>query len=117
MNSFTLFAVGNLAEDPTLTDKDGATFAKFALIGNDYAGKGREDQKTAVYFVAFNGVGETIARNARKGDQLILEAQIRANNWKDPQSGEMNYDYSFIVQSFRFGAPGKLKREALAQAN
>ena len=67
---------------------------------------------TSLWFVAFGPLGESIARNARKGDQLILEAKVRASNWTDEQ-GEKKYDHSFIVQGFRFGAPGKLKREEL----
>jgi single-strand DNA-binding protein len=55
-------------------------------------------------------LGEAIAKNVRKGDQLIVEARIRANNWTDKQ-GEKQYDHSFIVQGFRFGAPGRAKRE------
>ena len=67
---------------------------------------------TSLWFVAFEGLGETIAKNARKGDQLILQAQIRSNNWTDKE-GEKQYDHSFVVQNFRFGAPGKIKREEL----
>src|SRR5207245_5085007 len=52
---------------------------------------------TSVYFVAFGALGETIARTARKGDQLIVEARIRADNWTDKQ-GEKQYDHSFVVQ-------------------
>ncbi|MGH8256797.1 MAG: single-stranded DNA-binding protein, partial [Steroidobacteraceae bacterium] len=55
-------------------------------------------------------LGEAIAKSARKGDQLIVEAKIRSNNWTD-QQGDRQYDYSFIAESFRFGAPGKVKRE------
>ena len=64
---------------------------------------------TSLWFVAFGPLGEAIAKNARKGDQLLLDARIRANNWTD-QQGERQYDYSFVVEGFRFGAPGKLKR-------
>ena len=59
---------------------------------------------------AFGGLGEAIAKNALKGDQLILEARVRADNWTDKQ-GEKQYDHSFVVESFRFGAPGPAKRE------
>jgi single-strand DNA-binding protein len=87
------------------------------LVGNDYAGKDEQgnarEAVTSLWFVAFESLGETIAKNARKGDQLILQAQIRANNWIDKE-GEKQYDYSFIVQDFKFGAPGKVKREELA---
>jgi single-strand DNA-binding protein len=66
--------------------------------------------------VAFESLGDAIAKNARKGDQLILQAQIRANNWTD-KDGEKQYDYSYVIQNFRFGAPGRAKREELARRN
>ena len=60
----------------------------------------------------FGAMGEALARNARKGDQLFVEARVRANSWTDKQ-GEKKYDHSLIVDGFRFGAPGKIKREEL----
>ena len=114
MNSFTLTAVGNLARNPELMQKGDKSYAKFCLVGSDYAGKDEEGAAkeivSSLWFVAFGPLGESIARNARKGDQLVLEAKVRASNWTD-EKGEKQYDHSFIVQGFRFGAPGKLKRE------
>ena len=116
MNSFTLTAVGNLARDPERIDKGDLQCTRFCLVGNDYIGKDEEgaarEVVTTLWFVAFGPVAETLARNARKGDQLFVEARIRSNNWTDKQ-GEKKYDHSFIVQGFRFGAPGKAKREEL----
>ena len=116
MNSFTLTAIGNLAKDPELLAKGDTTYAKFYLLGNDYAGKDERgnarEAVTGLWFVAFDNLGEAIARNARKGDQLILQAQVRANNWTDKE-GEKQFDHSFVVQNFRFGAPGKTKRAQL----
>lgn len=116
MNSFTLTAVGNLARNPELVSKGERSYAKLCLVGNDYAGKDEEgaakEQVTSLWFVAFGPMGESIAHHARKGDQLILEAKVRSSNWTD-EKGEKQYDHSFIVQGFRFGAPGKLKREEL----
>jgi len=116
MNSFTLTAVGNLARNPELVSKGERSYTKLCLVGNDYAGKDEEgaakEVVTSLWFVAFGPMGESIARHARKGDQLILEAKIRASNWTD-EKGERQYDHSFIVQGFRLGAPGKLKREEL----
>jgi single-strand DNA-binding protein len=118
MNSFTVTAVGNLAKDPELAVKGDTTYTRLCLLGNDYAGKDEHgnvrEAVTSVWFVAFESLGEAIARNARKGDQLILQAQIRSNNWTD-KDGEKQYDYSFVVQTFRFGAPGKIKREQLSE--
>jgi single-strand DNA-binding protein len=117
MNSFTVTAVGNLARDPELAVKGDTTYTRICLVGNDYAGKDEQGNPreivTSLWFVAFESLGEAIANNARKGDQLIVTAQIRANNWTDKE-GEKQYDYSYVIQSFRFGAPGKIKREELA---
>jgi single-strand DNA-binding protein len=114
MNSFTLTAVGNLAKNPELVAKNDTSYTRFCLVGNDYAGKDEEgaarEVTTSVWFVAFGALGESLARNARKGDQLFVEARVRANNWTDKQ-GEKQYDHSFIVDGYRFGAPGKIKRE------
>jgi single-strand DNA-binding protein len=116
MNSFQLTAVGNLARDPELAAHNDKSYARFCLVGNDYAGKDESgaprEVVTSLWFTAFGPLGETLASTARKGDQLIVEARVRANNWTDKQ-GEKQYDHSFIVEGFRFGAPGKIKREEL----
>jgi len=118
MNSFNLTAVGNLAKNPESAVKGDTTYTRFCLVGNDYAGKDEHgnarEVTTSLWFVAFESLGEAIAKNARKGDQLIVQAQIRSNNWTD-KDGEKQYDYSFVVQNFRFGAPGRAKREDLAR--
>ncbi len=118
MNSFTLTAVANLARNPELVAKGDVTYTRFCLVGNDYAGKDEEGAPreivTTLWFVAFGPLGESLVRNARKGDQLIVEARVRANHWTDKQ-GEKQYDHDFVVQGFRFGAPGKLKREEREQ--
>jgi len=116
MNSFRLTAVGNLARDPELAAHNDKSYARFCLVGNDYAGKDEEgstrEAVTTVWFTAFGALGEILARTARKGDQLIVEARVRSNNWTDKQ-GDKQYDYSFVVEGFRFGATGKIKREEL----
>jgi len=118
MNSFTLTAVGYLARNPDLVAKGDTFYARFCLVGNDYAGRDEEGEAreivTSLWFVSFGALGEAIAKNARKGDQLFVEARVRANNWTD-KDGERKYDHSFVVQGFRFGAPGPLRREELQQ--
>jgi len=117
MNSFTVTAVGNLAKDPEFASKGNVTYTRVCLVGNDYAGKDENgdtrETVTSLYFVAFESLGEAIAKNARKGDQLIVQAYIRSNIWTD-KDGEKQYDHSFVIQNFRFGAPGKIKREEMA---
>jgi single-strand DNA-binding protein len=119
MNSFEVSAVGNLSKNPELVSKGDTSYTRFCLIGNDYAGRDDDGQArevvTSIWFVAFGNLGEAIAHNARKGDQLILKARIRSNNWIDEQ-GEKQYDYSYVVEGFRFGAPGKAKRDEFEHA-
>jgi single-strand DNA-binding protein len=114
MNSFTLTAVGHMARNPEVIAKGDVACTRFCLIGNDYGGKDDEgaarEVTTSVWFVAFGAIGDSIAQHSRKGDQMIVEARVRANIWTDKQ-GEKQYDHSFIVQGFKFGAPGKVKRE------
>lgn len=116
MNSFTLTAVGNLARNPEHVAKGEITYTRFCLVGSDYAGKDEEGASrevvTSLWFVAFGPLGEAISRHSRKGDQLFVEARVRASNWTDKQGGKQ-YDHSFVVQGFRWGAPGKTKREEL----
>ena len=113
MNSFTLTAVGNLARNPELVAKSETLYTRFCLVGNDYAGRDEEgaarEVVTSLWFVAFGALGEALAKNARKGDQLMVTARVRANNWTDKQ-GEKQYDHTFVVEGFRFGAPGPAKR-------
>ncbi len=117
MNSFTVTAIGNLARDPEFASKGDTTYTRICLVGNDYAGKDEHgdarEAVTSVWFTAFDALGEAIAKNSRKGDQLIVRAHMRSNNWTD-KDGEKKYEHSFIVDSFRFGAPGKIKRDELA---
>src|ERR1700736_1802918 len=116
MNSFTLTAGGNLARNPQLVAKSDSSYTRFCLVGNDYAGRDEEGAAreviTSLWFVAFGALGEAVAKNALKGDQLIVEARVRANNWTDKQ-GAKQYDHTFILEGFRFGAPGRAKREEL----
>jgi single-strand DNA-binding protein len=118
MNSFLLRAVGNLARNPEMIAENGGVRTRFCLVGTDYAGKddvgNSKERVTSVWFVAFGALAETLARNARKGDQLILEASVHSNIWTDKEGGS-RFDHDFICEGFRFGAPGKLRRDELAQ--
>ena len=95
MNSFTMTAVGNLARNPELVSKPDRSYTKLCLVGNDYAGKDEEgaakEVVTSLWFVAFGPMGEAIAHHARKGDQLILEAKVRASNWTDEQGEKQRF--------------------------
>ncbi len=119
MNCFTAFAVGNLAADPEQGTKDDRSYTKFRLIGNDYAGRDEEGRPreaiTGIWFIAFGATGEAIARHCHVGDQLIVTARIRQNNWTD-KHGEKRFDHSYQVEGFQFGRPGRVHRGQPSEA-
>jgi single-stranded DNA-binding protein len=102
MNSFTLIAVGNLARTPELSTKGNVIFARFCLVGNDKADSPQEEG-THLWFLAYGAIATAIARGARRGDQLILEARVIGTHWIDKPGGKQ-YCNVFIVTGFRFGA-------------
>ncbi len=75
--SFKLFAVGNLPAAPELGTKGEC---RFSLISNDYAGPNKPKNITQVWFVAFGATAEALAKHCHTGDQLIVTAQVVANN-------------------------------------
>jgi single-strand DNA-binding protein len=113
------FFAGAIAKSPTLREGGKTPVCHFTLILNEYAGKDQggddKERKVAIPFTAFAGMGKAIAEHAMVGDQLIIQYRVANNNHE--QDGQMEYGFSFIVDGFTFGAPGKLKREKLAHAN
>jgi single-stranded DNA-binding protein len=110
MNSFTFVGIGNLARNPEILTKGEVSYARFCLVGADYAepddGAGHSREVfNSVWFFAFNEIADRIAIYARKGDQLIVTARIRSYGWID-REGESCNGTVFIVTGFRFGARG-----------
>ena len=106
--------VGNLAKAVVVSGNGDRAVARFTLISNEYAGKDNEtgdacDRLVSIHFTAFRAKAEAIAKNAMKGDQLIVDYRIENNNFQ--KDGEDVYGYNFVVEDFTFGAPGKEKRE------
>jgi single-strand DNA-binding protein len=111
-----LFFTGRVAKAPTFQEGGKAAVCFFTLIRNEYAGKDEHDEtkerEVAIPFTAFSGIAKAISEHVFVGDQLIIEARL-ANNNRPSDGGETTYGFSFIVDGFEFGAPGKLKREQL----
>lgn len=117
MNLF-LFS-GHLSAAPVMTQPNGKAVVRFRLIRNEFTGTDddgnrREDRVVAADFVCFGKRGEALAKHAQKGDALEVQARFENNNYE--KNGEMVYSYNLIVDSWEFGAPGRLKREQLEQA-
>jgi single-strand DNA-binding protein len=116
MNSFTPHAVGHLSRDSERVAREGLSCTRFCLLRSDLAGKDEDgvprEVLTSVWLTAFGTLGEVIARNARKGDQLIVHARMRGAQSTGLRSGRQ-IEHTFVVQGFRFGAPRRVKRREL----
>ena len=107
MNSFTLRAVGNLARNPEVVSNDIVTVVRFCLVGQDQPGKDEpwapREISTSLWFYAFDQIATSMLANARKGDQLILEARPSVPN-KIMKDGNRLQEVDFIVTGLRYGA-------------
>lgn len=108
MNSFTLFAVGNLARPPERVFHGTKVFARFCLVGSDYLVTldNPDVEKcvvSSVWFYAFDEIAADLLENADKGDQLIVEALISSFD-KIDGAGEKYQGTTFTVTGFRYGA-------------
>lgn len=113
-----LIFAGRAVAAPELHVYGSTKVARLRLIRNEYAGKdeegNRKEREVCIPFSAFDAMAETLARNVMTGDQLIVEAVIRNNNYTDDK-GDEHYDYNFEVVTFEYGAPGARKRKKLTE--
>jgi len=110
--------VGRVASAPEFKRHGETDVTKFVLIDNIYAGQGDNDESLSrplsIRFTAFDSKAEVISRNVRQGDQLFVTYTMR-NTKRTDESGTVQYGYEFIVENFRFGAPGAQKRKELGE--
>lgn len=95
INSITL--LGNLTKDPeTRTTMSGKTVTTFTLAVNSY-----NNRADFIPCVAWEGIGETIARNVSKGRQLAVSGQIHSRNFED-SAGNKRTALEVNVEDFAF---------------
>lgn len=115
---------GRVAATPEFETYGETKVTRFRLIRNEYAGKADAGERlervrervVSVPFTAFAGLAEFLADYVLVGDQLVVHAAIRNNNFTDGKGIE-RYEYNFEVKDLEFGAPGAEKRKKLSEFN
>ncbi len=110
------FFTGRVAKAPIFRDGGKTSVCFLTLIRNEFSGQdegSNKERKVAIPFTAFGRMAETLSKHAEIGDQLFIEYRI-ANNDRE-RDGQVDYGFSFILETFEFGAPGEVKRERLTQ--
>ena len=97
MNKF--FLSGRLTADPEVR----YTTDQKAVASFNFAVNRTFDRENSDFFkcVAFNKTAETIEKLVKKGTKLLLEGEIRNNNYTD-RNGVKRYEMQVIVNGFEF---------------
>ena len=99
-----VFLIGNLTRDPELTETaGGVSICRFAIAVNRRSGNG---ERVTDFFniTAWRGLGETIARFAKKGNKVAVSGSIELYNYEDSQ-GIKRTRIDVIAQDVEFLTP------------
>ena len=101
-----VFLIGNLTRDPELTEtSNGIKICRFGLaVGRNYAGADGERQMDFFNCVAWRGLGETVARYAKKGNKVAVSGSIELRNYEDGQ-GVKRTGIDIVCQDVEFLSP------------
>ena len=108
--------VGRLGKVPIVRTAGSAAkpvdIANFRIAVNDYIG-GKE-VTTWVNIVCFNGLANSVQRNADKGTLVTVEGRLQERQWKD-KTGLTRYTTEVIANGVQVLAGRKAKEEAQPQ--
>ena len=82
-----VFLIGNLTRDPELSETaSGVALCRFSIAVNRNYGSADGERKTDFFnCVAWRGLGETVARYAKKGNKVAVSGSIELRNYEDSQ--------------------------------
>ena len=98
-----VFLIGNLTRDPELTTTPaGVDVCRFAIAVN----RGHGDNQTADFYnvTAWRGLGETIAKYAKKGNKIAVIGDIQFRQY-EANDGTKRLAVDVIAQSVEFLTP------------
>lgn len=101
-----VFLIGNLTRDPELTETtSGVALCRFAIAVNRSYGSADGERKTDFFnIVAWRGLGETVARYAKKGNKVAVSGSIELRNYEDSQ-GVKRTGVDIVAQDVEFLTP------------
>src|SRR5260370_28011704 len=86
MNINRIIISGNLVANPTLRETNGGTpVASATIANNEFFNDGNGERQQVTTFVdvtVWGKSGENFASLAKKGQEVIIEGQLRRNDWE-----------------------------------
>lgn len=101
-----VFLIGNLTRDPELTETAGGIkICRFSIaVNRNYSGSDGERKTDFFNVVAWRGLGETVARFAKKGNKVAVSGSIELRNYEDSQ-GVRRTGVDIVAQDVEFLSP------------
>jgi len=101
-----VFLIGNLTRDPELSETtSGVSLCRFAIaVNRNYGGSDGERKTDFFNVVAWRGLGETVARYAKKGNKVAVSGSIELRNYEDSQ-GVKRTGVDIVAQDVEFLTP------------
>lgn len=98
-----VFLIGNLTRDPELSETpSGVSVCKFSIAVNR---RTNGDPKTDFYNItAWRGLGETVAKYAKKGNKIAVCGNIELREYED-REGHKRTAIDIIAQDIEFLTP------------
>jgi single-strand DNA-binding protein len=105
MNINHIIITGNLVANPALRETNTGTPVATATIANNEFfndDKGERQQVTTLVDVTVWGTsGENFASLVKKGQEIIIEGQLRRNDWES-EDGQRHSKHFLKVESWQF---------------
>ena len=101
-----VFLIGNLTRDPELTETtSGIALCRFSIaVNRNYSGSDGERKTDFFNIVAWRGLGENVARYAKKGNKVAVSGSIELRNYEDIQ-GVKRTGVDIVAQDVEFLTP------------
>ncbi|MGN0814573.1 MAG: single-stranded DNA-binding protein [Candidatus Coproplasma sp.] len=100
-----VFLIGNLTRDPELTEtSSGVAICRFGIAVNRNYTSGGERQTDFFNCTAWRGLGENVARYAKKGNKVAVTGSIELRNYEDSQ-GNKRTSVDVVCQDVEFLTP------------
>ena len=110
-----VFLIGNLTRDPELSEtQSGVSVCRFGIAVNRRSGSADGERKADFYNItAWRGLGETVARYARKGNKIAVCGNIELREFED-REGVKRTAIDIIAQDIEFLTPKPQEESAPA---
>lgn len=114
--STSISILGNTGREVELRyTEQGLPVANFSMASNTVRNTAEGKQKKTDWFnvTAFGKVAETLARNLKKGSQILVQGKLTFNPWLS-RDGEPRVGADVVLQDFEFagGGPAGISRSA-----